>query len=280
MYSLIDHLAHVIWLGRYSEENLMALCAAYLDASGEPAGYTVMTVAGMVAPVEKWKRFEVAWTEALAKESIKVFHMTDFASSNGEFAAWKENTARRKRFIGALVQIVRRHTNKLLMASVELDGWRSVNRAYLLEEQLYSPYALCGYAVVGQGLQWAKNKGIAPSHIKFVFEDGDSGKGGLSRLCKQEGITPLFQPKSDVVPCQAADLIAWKNRIAFTNALRHGASWMQTGPKRALEGIDKELESLTNVLVRPGQVGIFSRETLLDLCRNKKFPKRGHAAST
>ena len=52
----------------------------YYDESGEYAdGKLVnMTIGSCMAPFENWIAFEREWREALAKEGISAFHMTDF----------------------------------------------------------------------------------------------------------------------------------------------------------------------------------------------------------
>jgi hypothetical protein len=241
----------------------VSLFAAYLDASGEPIGYAVMSVAGMVAPISKWKRFEIEWREALDKEHIKSFHMTDFAASQGEFVGWKGDKERRRSFLRALTAIIKKNTNKFLMASIELDAWNSVNRSYQLEEKLHSPYALCGYMCVLMANKWAKGKGKRSSAIEYFFEDGDDGQEGLKKLCKRDGIEPLFQSKQKLCPFEAADLVAWKNRIACTNALKIEARGKQ-GESSLTDyaEINQELLSLNNSLSAPRRSGNLRRSCL------------------
>jgi hypothetical protein len=136
----------------------------------------------------------------------------------------------------------------------------------LLEEAFYSPYALCGYSVVSQVLKWAQNKKIK-SPIKFTFEEGDDGWDGLLKLCKRKGVVPIRLPKDSAIPCQAADWIAWKNRIAATNAVlklnkvlgSHYPDFETFG------GILDDWESLDNVLVVPGNPVFFGHEALVEL---------------
>jgi hypothetical protein len=245
----------------------MAIFSAYFDASGKPnASYRVMTVAGMISSVAKWIRFEIDWNAALSRQHVKIFHMTDFAASEKEFKAWKGDRKRRSEFIAELVRIIQRHTNKMVVSSVELSGWHSLNGRYALEEVFGSPYALCGISAVGEVLRWAGKKS-PKTPVQFIFEDGDEGNGALDKRCRREGVNPIFKPKYAVVPCQAADLIAWKHRIAMTEATR-----LSEGDEA---GMDSILESLNTVKVRPTSGGIFSRESLNRLCKEAPIPKRG-----
>jgi len=282
MYSVVEHIARVIWLGRYSKENLMALFyAAYFDASAtghrnDP--YPVLTVAGAVAPVKRWIRFVRDWEQVLKDENITEFHATDFAASLGEYKGWKGDKTRRANFLRRLGGIIKRDVNRLFMVTVELDAWSAVNQEYLLEETFHSPFALAGFSVLLQLRKWAQGKKISERRIQSVFEEGDAGWGGLKKLCARHNLDPIELPKPKAVPCQLGDFVAWKNRIAATNSLRRLATdpKQQTTPEviENLRGILKELASLDKMLVRPGPAGVYSPKALIRTYQRSKVPKR------
>ncbi len=253
---------------------------AYFDASGEPSGYPILSVGGIVAPIKKWARFEHEWLSALHAEGLKEFHYTDFATSGGEFTKWKGDKPRRSKFLAVLKNIIKRNTNKEFMATVEIDAWNEVNSEYFLEEVFHSPYALCGYTLVRQVLKWSASKRLK-TPLKFIFEDGDDGWDGLVELCKRNGVVPIRLPKEHAVPCQVADWIAWKNRIAATNALLK-LNKVLAAPYPDFEnfkGILDDWESLENVLVIPGNPGFFGREALIRTCNNSGIIKRSALAN-
>jgi hypothetical protein len=218
-YSELDHLIRSIYLGRYSPEMMIGmLYAAFFDTSGEAKGFDILTVAGAAAPMKKWIRFDRDWRAVLSDEGVSEFHATDFAASKGEYLEWKGDTKRRSAFLRRLIKIIKENTNKFFCCSVELAGWEEVNQEYCLEEFFYSPYALAGCAVLESTLKWARKKS---GQCMFIFEDGDDGWEGLSKLCvRRQGITPNRIPKANAVPCQVGDMLAWKNRITATNSLR------------------------------------------------------------
>jgi type II secretory pathway component PulL len=146
---------------------------------------------------------------------------------------------------------------------------------YLLEETFYSPYALAGYSVVRQALEWAQRKKVR-SPIEFVFEDGDEGWEGLKKLCARRQIVPIQLPKKKAVPCQIGDFVAWKYRIAATNSLRRLKSIEQSAaPDIAdLQGIFNELESLNKMLVSPARPLVYSPQALERTCKKSNIPQR------
>jgi hypothetical protein len=270
----IEQWARLLWLSKYSKEKLIAIFsyAAYFDASGKKE-HPVLSVGGAVAPVHKWMRFEQDWSDVLKQEGVTEFHATDFASGGGEYRGWKDDKKRRSRFSKALREILRRNTNKLFCACIELEAWRSVNEEYLLAECLHSPYALCGLYVANEIKKWHRRnkKRTMP---KVIFEDGDEGWEGLKKLCNGIGMEPIRLPKKEAIPCQAGDLIAWKGRIAFTNGIKKLSAFMADPNIQDFYRLLDEDKSLKSILVRPGTPGVFSRPRLIETCKNLRIPKR------
>jgi hypothetical protein len=173
LYSALEHIARSLWLSQYDPSNLMAILhTAYFDASGKKDAHSSTTVAGAVASARKWYRFDGAWTAVLKEEGVREFHATDFAASLGEYKEWKGDKPRRSQFLRRLIEIIRNSANKLFVATVEMDGWNSVNEEYLLEEFFLSPFALAGYSVVDLVLQW-REKRNKRRKLEIIFEDGD-----------------------------------------------------------------------------------------------------------
>jgi Protein of unknown function (DUF3800) len=254
----------------------MVMCTCYADASGKTT-YPVFSVCGVIATVRTWRRFEWQWRRELAKEGIKEFHMTDFASSRGEFTQWKGDGERRGRFFRELVRIIRNTlSTPPIVVNVEMDAWKLINQEFLLEEHLKCPYALSGFGVVKQARDWVRSKNDPP-RIRFVFEDGDEGKGHLSDLCEKVSITPVFRSKSAAVPCQAADLIAWKSRIACQNSLVLSTKVTdRSEPADDMENIlqlFKEYESVMHTTLS-AESKIFSPDALRRTCIGRGIPPR------
>lgn len=248
------------------------LSAAYFDASGKQERHAFVTVAGAVAPIKKWMRFEKQWSQALKDEGVSEFHATDFAANEGEYKDWKGDTPRRSAFLRRLMRIIKENANKLFMVTIEMPAWKEVNRENLLEETLHSPYALAGFTVSAQARKWAMKKRLTPSSFKVFFEDGDEGWGGLKQLCETYcNFEPIRIPKSEGIPFQIGDFLAWKTRITATNAMK-----IMAGLKRGdnLDELSRELNSLNRIMVCPGDNGIYSPRALIKTCSNLKVPKR------
>jgi hypothetical protein len=243
----------------------MAVFSSYFDASGNKR-MKAMTFAGFVSRVSKWDRFNKQWAKILSEEGVTAFHMTDFASSKGEYMSWKGDTERRRRFIAKLVDCIKRNTNKGFSSGVYLDDYNEVNRDFQLAEKMGQPYTLCGFACLGALAKWALKKKVKADRLLIFIEQGDEGQNELIRVARRDGfkVVPLF--KEDAAAFQAGDLTGWKNRTVLQESLK-----MQLGTKEEADRILRSLEPLEGVVQRNAG---WDKDSLYTLCNKKNIPKR------
>lgn len=105
--------------------------------------------------------------------------------------------------------------------------------------------------------------------------------GKVKALCMRDshlhGIKLEDISKAYAKAFQGGDLLAWKARIAATNAIAKMDKMtvaefgdFQILPATVLE----EIRSLGRVLVRPGTTNIFGRDALVRMCEENHIPKR------
>lgn len=244
----------------------MAMYSAYFDASGHPNQQTVLTVAGFVSTVKKWSRFDVEWNAILKAEGVAWFHMTDFVSSQGEFAVgWRGATQRRKPFIDRLAECLKRNVNKSFRTTVILDDYHTANKNFQVEERLGRPYTLCCLMCVHTLRRWAKRKG-ASGKLLYYFEDGDKDKGDFEQFHKTDyTVAPEFLDKTEAVAFQAADFAGWKIRSSVQTALKND---------HTLEKGYDLLRSVEMLKRIPKDAGVVNLETLARYCDLYKVPRR------
>jgi hypothetical protein len=156
-YSYLEHIAGMLY--RVSLQLEIVMFTAYFDAAGKAHRPGMISIAGFVSDAKKWAQFEIEWGKILARESIALFHMADFVSSQGEFKEWKGQPDRRKKFIADLLACAKRYTNKAFGGAIVLRDYRRVNQLYQLREYAGSPYPLCGHYCVRMVKAWqAKNR--------------------------------------------------------------------------------------------------------------------------
>jgi hypothetical protein len=265
-YSFIEHLARSVLFAQYSDDALIAMFTAYFDASGHPDRRSVLTVAGFVSTVKKWTRFDTEWNAILKSEGVKVFHMTDFVSSQGEFAVgWKGETDKRRVFIERLVACLKKNVNKAFRATVVLTDYQEANESYQLEEFVGPPYSFCSMVCVYTLRRWAARKNGLRKTL-YYFEDGDKDKGEFERAHKAAyKINPKFLDKTEAVAFQAADLTGWKIRSSIEGAIKSD----HTPEKGA-----RLLQSVEMLQAIPKDAGVVNREVLAKYCIAWKVPKR------
>ena len=272
-YSLIKHLARAVFLSRYSKSCAFAMFteySSYFDGSGDKESQPVQVVAGFVSTVKKWARFETDWNALLKANRVSALHMTDYVSSQGEFADWKGDTARRRQFQEALTACMKRNVNKLFASGLMIEDYDAINRAYCLNEFVGSPFAVCGHQSLVKLYRWADRKKLNSKHILAFFENGDKDKGDFQKWAKALSLEwgysePGFLPKENAVQFQAADYAAWKYRIALQNARK---------PDLSIENAARLLESLGTLTSIPRNCTGLDFDSLKQYCEKRGVPRR------
>jgi hypothetical protein len=192
---------------------------AYFDASGSPDETLAVVCAGFVAPDEQWIEFNRNWGDCLRDYGVTSLHMRDFADSLREFATWKGNEDRRRRFLGRLISIIKTRVWHSFASGVVMEDYRRVDAKYRLRE-FSKPYTLVGGTCVAKVYRWKKRWAKPDDEVSFVFEDGDKDKGDLMRAISEYGIEPKFLRKEDAMAFQAADLLAYEHLLVNVKVIK------------------------------------------------------------
>ncbi len=194
-------------------------------------------VAGFVASLEKWEKWEVGWKLVLKEFNAPYFHMKElFSTKNGVFAdtKWK-NEAYRNKFVDALSEVTSECMAATIGGRMEHHLFNSANQVCEIDG-VFNPFSACGRdcAVRAKYLIRGKYKSNLP--IAYIFERGDKGAEMLDRLMLQSELpSPLFkrprpgasksleQEDPHLPQLQAADLLAWYLRRAAQGRLNTGS---------------------------------------------------------
>jgi len=239
---------------------------AYFDASGTK-GTRVMTVAGFVSRVQKWGRFESAWT-SLLPSTVTRFRMTDFVSSKNGWEDWKGDSERRVRFFRSLISCIKSHTNKGFAASVQMKDYNDFDRLYMFREQVGPPYAFLGIACLGRLRVWAENKRIDWRKIICAFEDGDEGQADLMTRARKAEYNAIPQSKAAIRAFDSCDLAAWKARAVIDD------SWGRNLHLADPDAADRIMRSLAQIELVLQDNGMYSPESLGKICHELKIARR------
>jgi hypothetical protein len=266
-YSLLSHLAQSIFFGTWEKEYI-AVFTAYFDASQHDR---VMNMSGFVSRTKKWERFEEAW-KVLLPPNVNMFHMTDFASSQNGWEQWKgkSNSERRVKLVESLVSCIKSHTNQGFSGGIRFSHYEQINREYKFKEQFGRPYVFLGLGCLGRLKMWADKKGIDVAKVLCIFEEGDLGQGELIERARKDGINAIPQSKAGIMAFDACDLVALKSRVMLDDA------WERELHLKDPDGAEKILRSMKQLetVVRGGELGMYSVESMRKICAKAKAPKR------
>lgn len=202
------------WLMADPGRGYMAIFYAYFDDSGTRGDSDSLTVAGFIASVEQWDAFRSEWEGAMKDFGVSHLHMKDFAHSTGEFSGWETQEHKRREFLNRLVSIIGRRVRHSFSATILLEDYESFNEVYPLDEEQGGPFALCVGLTLEQVDAWKKRHLTTSDVVKFVYEDGATGKGFvIDHFGRANDIA--FMKKGEHPALEAADFAAYEHTKAY-----------------------------------------------------------------
>lgn len=243
------------------------MLSAYFDVSGNETD-EVLTMAGFVSHVKMWERFEHEW-RALLPPSVKMFHMTDFASSRNGWEEWKGDSKRRALFFQSLIDCIKANTKAGFASSLKIPDFQGVNAEYRLGEQIGTPYTFLARACFGRVRMWAQKKPASWKKIICVLEDGDQGQYEALQALRKDGFDVIVQNKTLTRAFDTCDLAAWKARRIIHDSYYQNKMSDKAGTEKIFASLD-QLETI----IRRKEVGMFSTKSLRLVCQDQEVPPR------
>jgi hypothetical protein len=258
----------------------MAMFSAYFDASGSgndksTRGPDALFIAGFVAPVEKWLKFERRWLDLLCRYDITPpFHTTKFERARqGSYKQFQGNPARADAFRHDAIHVMNRYTNKAFCVGLVLPDLKLVFDRYEVPPNIVrEPLAYCGAQICALLMKWRANRERAGSmrpsdKLELFFEQGDTHENELKAIVTEQcGRQPHFLPKEEVVPFQACDYLAWEHRHWLHERAKVRGPIM---PRPSMLEIARLLPSDSR--------GFVDRRHLLRACEENGWPRRSIA---
>lgn len=254
----------------------MAMFTANFDASGhphDPSPHAAFFVSGFVSTAGKWTLFEEQWLALLAEFRIESpFHMTDFEAGEKQYASWKDDRPRRETFLLRAVDIIHKQTNKPFSQGVLLADIRRMFKEYNvtnIDDLENAPYPWCALQVMRATAEWSARRLAAGTvketdRLEIIFELGDLHRGKFMQAAEEAyGYVPIFKKKSEWVPFQICDILAWEHRHRYSQFARYGG-----GLTRA------SYEALARRLPQDA-LRFNSWESIERACRQAGFTRRG-----
>ncbi len=230
----------------------MLLLKAYLDDAGKANDpqERICCIAGCLSPLKAWEELEQEWQLVLARFGAPYLHMKEYAHSKGPFAKWRNDPSTRKAFLSALIDTMDKHVLSVFGTTVPVEAYDRLTEGQ--KRGVPDPYFMClqqtlhavssstfAENVVPQSLQVPDPRSV--EKVQVVFSQQDEFKSKADALYETMKNTSIIGPMlgdfswakfSDVIPLQAADLVAYEMKRFATDLLDDKSSMLRTPMKR------------------------------------------------
>jgi hypothetical protein len=218
------------------QRRLLLTIQAYIDDSGVIGTDPIFVLAGFMARAEQWAAFSDAWKSYLDEPpSLQYLKMNEAAKLKGEFRGWTDEQRDRK--LRGLVEIIKRFPpSKAIYALIDLIAWEEI-MAPGLAKPMANPYYM-GFHVVLSGVCHEVVDSGQSDEIELIFDKqvifgprialwypvvkdsiATAQPEELNRIANALPPSPMFRDDRKFVPLQAADILAWLIRTAFSDRL-------------------------------------------------------------
>jgi len=195
--------------------------AAHIDDSGGEEEGRILLLSAAILSYPEWSAFTEAWQAVLdADPKIKHFHMRDARQLDGPFSGFDE--IKRDIKIIALTEVIMQFRPHIASCWLSRDAYENIVSG-VAPCDLRHAYYSCFCSITQTVAEYQSIRGIT-TPADYIFDNQDDiGNEALLwyAACKESspphvkklmGSTPVFRDDKEVLPLQAADLIAWHKR--------------------------------------------------------------------
>lgn len=198
----------------------------FVDDSGSDGSRAPFVLAGFIFPQEKLMPFSDDWRAELARRPcIEYFKMAEANDRSGQFQGMPDEFVKCK--INDLMTVIDRYQPDGIYSALSWPDYRAVLERSMPAAFMGNPYHLLFPAVFDAIMFCQKRQGTFPQTVDVDFDE-QGNAGWFARLCfelvkercepdvrKMLGRTPLMLDDKQVMPLQAADMLAWNIRREF-----------------------------------------------------------------
>jgi hypothetical protein len=205
----------------FSDKNKhMMMLSAYMDETGHSSDerQKFVGIAGLLAPAANWEIFEGKWKAALAQPHFNIphFHMTDFAARKRGYKGWSEE--KRQKVFGKLMNVIESIYPLPFGSIVPLDDFRRMTKEH--QTLLTDPYFICFQSAVAACTTFLEHRKLSDEEkVALIFSDQIEFRHRALQLYEKieeiepdslRTASPVFRDMRELVPLQAADIIAYE----------------------------------------------------------------------
>jgi hypothetical protein len=253
---------------------IAVMLRVFMDESGTHDTSPVITVAAYTGRPSDWRKFTRDWNRM--KDPIKVFHSTDCEALRGEFSGWTQES--RNELVARLLPVIAKYELRGTAVGINITDFNNaVSNQVTLSHLFGSPYVVCFQAVVDNIMWQMQQFRMDNVPLAFIHEENDYQQQALEafefvksmRTRHTAAMTITFAAKNEMVPLQAADVLAYEtNKRARdqTRPIRRSLTAMDPNGDRIHTGIfDKTNvnEMLRKIKLTYDEVRLLGRPTSL-----------------
>lgn len=207
--------------GRYGSHGCLYMLKVYFYETGDYTDpkITVVGMGGCIASEEQWEHFEREWANNLDRFQVEDLHMRELRPLSDKSQYKKKGWDNKKRdtFLEICLSIMDKYVTEYIRAVLPVSEWHDLRQDQ--QAQLSNdPYFACFQACLYWTMTKAKEAGV-DEKVELFFDRKPKGSGmaGLFYdLCYEQWETEdrlksiTFANRKDVLPLQAADLVAYE----------------------------------------------------------------------
>jgi len=202
----------------------------YLDESGTHGESPAVVVAGYVGEPAEWDQWTSEW-ERTKEGRINVFHAVHCNNRSGEFSGWGKSE--RNAFVEAMLPITPKHIKIGISIGIDMKSyWDAISDRPDLNEHFGNPYLACfGWLLqdIAEDIEKSGiDRGFHIFHEENQFKEDAiyRHKWIVNNIPGGERCFGLsFAKKSDCIPLQAADILAYETHHKIKNPHQNRKSW-------------------------------------------------------
>jgi hypothetical protein len=226
------------------------MLVAHVDDSGSDENELAFVLAGFVSTSEKWARFSDEWRAlCLQDPQTPDFKMKIAERLKGSGTYWgqgteAELTARRDTKVQALASLIKKYALCRISASLDWHNYRVIARGRV-PENVDDPYFFLFWELLVAVAHHQERTGVREK-VDFIF-DRQGVIGATAAFWHEKFIATLspfaryiisgrlkFESDTDVLPLQAADMLAWHIRRCIEDEENDRESGLVTWLRPAL----------------------------------------------
>jgi Protein of unknown function (DUF3800) len=189
---------------------------------------TVLSMAGYISTVERWNRFSDEWEIACSeKPSIKKFLFSDWSKLNGQFLKLSQEDADQK--LLSLYKIIADNVSAYVSCAVNPKEYRAFFNSKRFPKAVRSPYYCCLLTIMTNLPRLVAESDLT-GPVDFIFDRQVMEEKHIYDAwyqLEEMGLidrdliksSPSFKTDDEVLPLQAADMLAGRMRLALTESL-------------------------------------------------------------